>query len=49
MYEFSDMNEQEFKEVAEEMFAREIQTPFHLIRIAQSFKSVAKEVTQRGR
>lgn len=49
LLEFSDMNPQELENVANEMFEREIDFSFHLIRVAHSFKSAQREIKPRGR
>lgn len=49
LYDFSEMNAQEFGTTAKEIFAREIDFPFHLIRISHSFKAVPKQIRDRGR
>ena len=49
LFEFSAMNSAEFSEVAKTIFSREINIPFHLVRIAHSFKNVPQQPRQRGR
>lgn len=49
LYEFSSMNSQEFSDTAKDLFSREIDIPFHLIRVAHSFKNIEKPVRQRSR
>lgn len=43
------MSSQEFSETAKNIFAREIEIPVHLIRVAHSFKAPVIQKRQRGR
>lgn len=49
LYEFSEMSSSEFSETVKQMFQRELNLSFHLIRVAHSFKNLQKEPQKRGR